>query len=138
MNFAIAGPNPLRWYVWRMPAHAASAGSRSGSSWAAGGSCATKVRTCSGCLATRAALGVVAIDVGWQVIRHGTVMAHEGAHAIFGSLFSRNVSGIELNSDDGAKLTQLTYLPRLLWFLLWLAATVGAVAVGGKMLVTPT
>jgi len=67
-----------------------------------------------------AALGVVAIDVGWQVIRHGTVMAHEGAHAIY-----------------GAKLTQLTHLPRLLWFLLWLAATVGAVAVGGKMLVMP-
>lgn len=200
-----------------------------------------------------ATFGAVALDVGWQIIRHGTVMAHEGAHAVFGSLFSRDVSGIELNSDatggtmmnsggclgslvigfvgyvgpslfglgaawlvhlgqsvtvlwltlfllavllvvlnrsygiitvlvagglvfaigryastgvqvvaayaitwllllsgvrrvlevgsgsdDGAKLTKLTHLPRLLWFLLWLAATVGAVAVGGKMLVTPT
>ena len=54
MNFAIAGPNPLRWYVSRMSAHAARIGSRSGSSWEAGGSCATRVRTCSGCLATRA------------------------------------------------------------------------------------
>src|SRR5712692_7057975 len=54
MNFAIAGPKPLRWYVWRMSTHAASTGSRSGSSCAAGGSCATRVRTCSGCLATRA------------------------------------------------------------------------------------
>ena len=38
----------------RMSTHAASTGSRSGSSCEAGGSCATSVRTCSGCLATRA------------------------------------------------------------------------------------
>ncbi len=31
----------------------------------------------------------------------------------------------------------LTRLPRLVWFLLWLAATLGAVAVGGAMLVLP-
>ena len=37
-----------------MPTHAASTASWSGSSWEAGGSCATSVRTCSGCLATRA------------------------------------------------------------------------------------
>ena len=37
-----------------MSAHAASTASRSGSSWEAGGSCATSVRTCSGCLATKA------------------------------------------------------------------------------------
>ena len=54
MNFAIAGPMPLRWYVWWMSWHAASASSRSGSTWAAGGSCATRVRTCSGWRATRA------------------------------------------------------------------------------------
>jgi len=29
-------------------------------------------------------------------------------------------------------------LPQFFWFLLWLAATLGAVAVGGKMLVMPT
>ncbi len=40
-------------------------------------------------------------------------------------------------SDDGAKLSGLTHLPRLVWFLLWLAATLGAVAVGGAMLVLP-
>jgi hypothetical protein len=197
-------------------------------------------------------LAAVAIDMGWRVIRHGTVMAHEGAHAIFGSLLSRNVSGIALHSDatggttmnsggclggivvgfagyvgpslfglgaawlihigqsvtvlwlallllfvllvmlrwsygiltvllagvlvyvvgrytsaearmvgayaiawllllsgvrrvlevgagskDGVNLSQLTHLPRFLWFLLWLAATLGAVVVGGKMLVVP-
>src|SRR6266478_3418701 len=37
-----------------MPWHAARTCSRSGSSWAAGGSCATRMRTCSGWLATRA------------------------------------------------------------------------------------
>lgn len=41
----------------------------------------------------------VALEVGWQVIRHGTVMAHEGAHAVIGSLLFRDVRGIELNSD---------------------------------------
>ena len=197
-----------------------------------------------------AAFGVVALDAGWQLIRHGTVMAHEGAHAVFGSLLFRNVSGIQLNADatggtlmdsggclgdmivsfagyvgpslfglgaarmvqlghsvavlwvtlvllgvlmtglvrsfgmitivlvgglvyvvvrysspgvqdvgaygiawllllsgvrrvlevgtqssDGASLRRLTGVPRLIWFLLWLAATVAAVAVGGKMMV---
>ncbi len=28
-------------------------------------------------------------------------------------------------------------IPRLIWFLLWLAATLAAVAAGGKMLVMP-
>ena len=199
-----------------------------------------------------AAFGAVALDAGWQLIRHGTVMAHEGAHAVFGSLLFRNVSGIQLNADatggtlmdsggclgdlvvsfagyvgpslfglgaarmvqlghsvavlwvtlvllgvlmtglvrsfgmitivlvgglvyvvlrytlpgvqdvgaygiawllllsgvrrvlevgtqssDGASLRRLTGVPRFIWFLLWLAATVTAVAVGGKMMVMP-
>jgi hypothetical protein len=54
MNFAIAGPMPSRSYISWMPAVAASACSRSGSAAAAGGSCATSVRTCSGCRATSA------------------------------------------------------------------------------------
>jgi hypothetical protein len=29
-------------------------------------------------------------------------------------------------------------IPRLIWWLLWLAATLGAVALGGKMLVMPS
>ncbi len=36
-----------------------------------------------------------------------------------------------------ASLSQPTHLPRFFWFLLWLAATLAAVAVGGKMLVMP-
>jgi len=199
------------------------------------------------------ALAVVAPIAGWQFIRHGTVMAHEGAHAVFGSLAGRKIGGIRLNPDatggtlvpvggclgdiiigfagyvgpslfglgaawaihlgysesvlwvtlfllvilafmlrrsygmitvvftgalvyvvghftprgvqivaayfltwllllsgvrgilyrgadssDGANLSQLTMIPRLIWWLLWLAATLGAVALGGKMLVMPS
>ena len=199
------------------------------------------------------ALAVVAPIAGWQFIRHGTVMAHEGAHAVFGSLAGRKISGIMLNADatggtfvaqggclgtiiigfagyvgpslfglgaawaihlgysesvlwvtlfllvilafmlrrsygmitvvftgalvyvvghftprgvqivaayfltwllllsgvrgilyrgadssDGANLSQLTMIPRLIWWLLWLAATLGAVALGGKMLIMPS
>jgi len=199
------------------------------------------------------ALAVVAPIAGWQFIRHGTVMAHEGAHAVFGSLAGRKISGITLNADatggtfvaqggclgniiigfagyvgpslfglgaawaihlgysesvlwvtlfllvilafmlrrsygmitvvftgalvyvvghftprgvqivaayfltwllllsgvrgilyrgadssDGANISQLTMIPRLIWWLLWLAATLGAVALGGKMLVMPS
>lgn len=198
------------------------------------------------------AFAAVALTAGWQFIRHGTVMAHEGAHAVFGSLAFRQVSGIELKADasggtymnrggclgelvigfagyvgpslfglglawfihlgygesvlwvtlfllvvlaallrrsygmitvvfvgalvylvgrylphgvqlvaayfltwllllsgirrilevgpqsaDGADLSQLTMIPRLIWWLLWLAATLGALALGGKMLVMP-
>lgn len=46
-----------------------------------------------------AALGVVVIDVGWQVVRHGMVMAHEGAHAMADSLLGRHVDYIKLNLD---------------------------------------
>lgn len=203
-----------------------------------------------------AAFGVVATDVGWQVIRHGTVMAHEGAHAVADSLLGRQVDYIKLyfdseksgetypkkeggwlarivaafvgyigpssfglgaakliqqgyavdvlwvtlflltilllmlrwsfglltitlvgglvyiagrytpmsvqivaayaiawllllsgvrgilvrgtGSGDGRKLSQLTLIPRLIWFLLWLASTLGAVAIGGRWLVMRT
>jgi hypothetical protein len=46
-----------------------------------------------------AAFGVVVLDVGWQVVRHGTVMAHEGAHAVADSLLGRQVDYIKLNFD---------------------------------------
>ena len=44
-----------------------------------------------------AAFGVVVTDVGWQVVRHGAVMAHEGAHAVADSLLGRQVDYIKLN-----------------------------------------
>ena len=203
-----------------------------------------------------AAFGVVVTDVGWQVVRHGTVMAHEGAHAVADSLLGRQVDYIKLNfsaeksgvtkaknvggwparvvaafvgyigpssfglgaakliqlgyavtvlwmtlfllgilllllrwsfglltvtlagglvyivgrytpasaqivaayaiawllllsgvrgilvrgtgSGDGRDLRQLTFIPRLIWFLLWLASTLAAVAIGGRWLVMRT
>ena len=202
------------------------------------------------------AFGVVAFDATWQVLKYGTVMAHEGAHAVLISLLFRGWDGTELNlpdatggtypkkdggclgtaiiafigyvgpslsglgaarliqtghivavlwvtlfllvllafglrwsfgvitvplavglvyvvgrytpagvqivaayaiawflllsgvrgilrrmrtgSGDGERLKGLTGLPQFIWFLLWLAATLAAVAVGGKMLVMPT
>ena len=47
----------------------------------------------------------------------------------------RRVLEVGTQSSDGASLRRLTGVPRLIWFLLWLAATVAAVAVGGKMMV---
>jgi Peptidase M50B-like len=203
-----------------------------------------------------ASLTVVVIDAGWQVMRHATVMAHEGAHAVADSLLGRQVDYIKLNFDaqksgetnakneggcltrvvvafvgyigpssfglgaakliqhgyivavlwvtlfllgilllllrwsfglltillagamvyiigrytpvsaqivaayaiawllllsgvrgilvrgtqssDGQKLSELTLIPRVIWFLLWLAATLAAVAVGGSWLVMRT
>jgi hypothetical protein len=197
------------------------------------------------------ALGVIASDAGWRALRHLAVMAHEGAHAVTGTLLFRDFRGITLNSDatgatyirldgspgdiiitfsgyvgpsmfgigaaklielghivaalwlalfllallllglrasfgrltvivagglvffigrytptlaqviaaytvawllllsgvrrvievsttssDGAYLRDLTHLPRFLWFLLWLAGTLAAVAVGGRLLIT--
>ena len=198
------------------------------------------------------ALAAVSFDFGWRIVRHTGTMAHEGAHAVVGSLLFLKVSGIVINSDatgattmnrggclsavlagfagyvgpefvrarrgdahrvrhivtvlwitlfllgvllvgtrwsfgmvsiivvgglvyligryapasgqviaayaiawlllltgvrqilqygvnaaDAGILSGRTGIPRLLWFLLWLAATVAAVAVGGKMLVMP-
>jgi hypothetical protein len=44
-------------------------------------------------------LGVVVTDISWEVIRHGTVMAHEGAHAVADMLLFRHVDYVELNLD---------------------------------------
>lgn len=63
-----------------------------------------------------------------------------GAYAITWLLLLsgvRRVLEVGMLSSDGADLRRLTMVPRLIWFLLWLAAALGAVAVGGKMLVMP-
>jgi Peptidase M50B-like len=46
-----------------------------------------------------AALGVIVFDAGWQVVRHFTVMAHEGAHALVGFFLFRSVRGVALYAD---------------------------------------
>jgi hypothetical protein len=45
------------------------------------------------------ALVVTSVDIGWRIIRHGAVMAHEGAHAVVGSLLAHHVTGVKLNRD---------------------------------------
>jgi Peptidase M50B-like len=90
-----------------------------------------------------AALGVVALDVTWQVVRHLAVMAHQGAHAAAGLLLRRPFREIELHAAGGllgipvalsgylgpsalglgaAKLIQLRYAAVVLWVLLVLLA----------------
>ncbi len=63
------------------------------------------------------------------------------AYVIAWFLLLSGVRGVlrrRTGSGDGEKLQGLTGLPQFIWFLLWLAATLAAVAVGGKMLVMPT
>jgi peptidase M50B-like protein len=52
-----------------------------------------------------AAFGLVASDIGWQFIRYGTVMAHEGAHAVLDSLLFREFDGIKLSLKDASGAT---------------------------------
>jgi hypothetical protein len=60
------------------------------------------------------------------------------AYAIAWFLLLSAVRGILVRgtrSGDGRDLRDLTLIPRFIWFLLWLAATLAAVAIGGKWLV---
>jgi hypothetical protein len=59
-----------------------------------------------------AALGVVVPDAGWQVVRHFTVMAHEGAHAVVGFFLFRSVRGVSLYRDGtgGTEISPMTGL----------------------------
>ncbi len=61
-----------------------------------------------------------------------------GAYAITWLLLLsavRRVLEVGTGSDDGDKLRGKTGLPGFIWFLIWLAATLAAVAVGGRMLI---
>ena len=63
-----------------------------------------------------------------------------GAHVITWMLLLsgvRRVLEIGALSSDGVNLSQLTMIPRVIWYLLWLAVSLGALALGGKMLVMP-
>ena len=46
-----------------------------------------------------AALAVILIDPFWRILKHGTVMAHEGAHAVGFAMIFQKVKGIDLNRD---------------------------------------
>lgn len=76
-----------------------------------------------------AALGLVAFNAGWQVVRHLTVMAHEGAHAIIGLLLFRGIGGIELHKNaTGA--TDIGSAGGLSNFLIGLSGYLGPSAFG--------
>ncbi|HEY2522046.1 MAG TPA: M50 family metallopeptidase [Streptosporangiaceae bacterium] len=45
------------------------------------------------------ALGVTMIGPFWRILKHGTVMAHEGAHAAGFALIFHKVGGIGFNAD---------------------------------------
>jgi xanthine/uracil/vitamin C permease (AzgA family) len=115
-------------------------------------------------LAGLAALAVVTLQGLWQISQHANTAVHEGAHALvrFGAgqriLIARySTAGVEIavtygiawfmllsgirkvlehrwNASDAANLRDFTHLPRVLWALLWLVCTVGALAVGGRLL----
>jgi Peptidase M50B-like len=74
------------------------------------------------------ALAVVTIDASWQVIRHLTVMAHEGAHAVTGLLFG-SVNGIELRAN-GTGATDISTATGLRAFPVVLAGYLGPSAFG--------
>jgi hypothetical protein len=59
-----------------------------------------------------AALGVIVPAGGWQVVRHFTVMAHEGAHAVVGFFLFRSIGGVSLYADGtgGTEISPLTGL----------------------------
>ena len=50
----------------------------------------------------------------------------------------RRILEVGIQSGDGANLARSTLIPRFIWFLLWLACTLTAVAAGGKWLVLHT
>lgn len=76
-----------------------------------------------------AALGLVAVNVGWQVVRHLTVMAHEGAHAVISLALFRGVGGIVLNRNaTGA--TNVGSAGGLSGFLIGLSGYLGPSAFG--------
>jgi hypothetical protein len=75
------------------------------------------------------ALGVIVPDAGWQVVRHFTVMAHEGAHALVGFFLFRSVGGVTLYSDGTGK-TEISPATGFGGFLIALAGYVGPSAFG--------
>ena len=47
----------------------------------------------------------------------------------------RRVLEVGVGSDDGGRLHGMTGLPHILWYLLWLAATLAAAAEGARLLI---
>jgi hypothetical protein len=56
-----------------------------------------------------AAFAAVAMDAGRQFVRHGTVMAHEGAHAVSGSLASPSAAKCSSCPRKGRRVARDEY-----------------------------
>jgi Peptidase M50B-like len=94
-------------------------------------------------LVVRTAFGVLAVVVAgglvFLIVRYAPLSAQiVAAYAIAWFLLLSGVRRIlerGVDTDDGQALSGMTFIPRFIWFLLWLAGTVTAVAAGGKWLV---
>jgi hypothetical protein len=97
-------------------------------------------------LALRWSFGLLTVTLTgglvYLIVRYTPLPAQiVAAYAIAWLLLLSGVRGILVRatgSGDSQILTKLTLIPHVIWFLLWLAATLGAVAVGGSWLVTRT
>jgi hypothetical protein len=88
-------------------------------------------------------LTVAAAGVIIFLIIHYTPVSTQiiAAYAVTWLLLLSGVRGIwqrGSNAGDAANLSSRTFVPRVIWFLLWLAGTVTAVAIGGKWLILRT
>jgi hypothetical protein len=81
----------------------------------------------------------VAIALVYLILRYtharGEVVAAYGVAWLLLLSGVRHAVGDGIRAGDAAVLRSRTHLPRRLWTLLWLAGTVGALLVGGKLLI---
>jgi Peptidase M50B-like len=84
----------------------------------------------------------LAVGLVYVVGRYTPVSAQiVAAYAIAWLLLLSGVLGVLVRfagSGDSQSLSQLTSIPHIIWFLIWLAATLAAVAVGGSWMVMRT
>jgi hypothetical protein len=94
-------------------------------------------------IVVRTAWGVFSVIVAgglvFLVVRYTPASAQViAAYWIAWFLLLSGVRGIledGIGADDAGGLRDLTFIPRFIWFLLWLAGTLIAVAAGGKWLI---
>jgi hypothetical protein len=94
-------------------------------------------------IVVRTAFGVVAVVVAgglvFVIARYASLSVQiVAAYAIAWFLLLSGVRRIlerGVDTGDGQALSDLTWIPRFVWFLLWLVGTLTAVAAGGKWLV---
>jgi hypothetical protein len=81
------------------------------------------------------AAGAVVFGIAWFTPVHVQVISAYSVAWLLLLSGVRRVVEVGLESDDGIRLRGLTRLPRALWFLFWLAATLAAAAEGARLLI---